>query len=78
MRGSYSFIAPDGQLYKVDYIADQNGYRTIQGGGGAPAAPAVRAEAAPEVTATSSISLPSPGAVSASSQTTSRLGFNKL
>ncbi|XP_046392287.1 larval cuticle protein 65Ag1-like [Ischnura elegans] len=26
-EGSYSFTSPEGQFYKVDYVADENGYR---------------------------------------------------
>lgn len=27
MQGSYSYTGPDGILYTVNYIADENGYR---------------------------------------------------
>ncbi|CAG9560421.1 unnamed protein product [Danaus chrysippus] len=28
VRGSYSWIAPDGYKYTVNYVADENGYRS--------------------------------------------------
>lgn len=27
MQGSYSYTGPDGQVYTITYIADENGYR---------------------------------------------------
>ncbi|RZC38703.1 Chitin bind 4 domain containing protein, partial [Asbolus verrucosus] len=27
VHGSYSFTAPDGKLYQVNFVADENGYQ---------------------------------------------------
>lgn len=29
VRGKYSYQAPDGNIYLVMYVADQNGYRAV-------------------------------------------------
>lgn len=39
VRGSYSYIGDDGKLVKVNYVADENGYRQSEGVLPPPAAP---------------------------------------
>nr|XP_016927944.2 endocuticle structural glycoprotein SgAbd-2 [Drosophila suzukii] len=45
MQGSYSYTGPDGVVYTITYIADENGYRAE--GAHIPTPPPVRAAAAP-------------------------------
>lgn len=47
MQGSYSYTGPDGVVYTVKYIADENGFRAEgahipSAGAGKPAAPGGR------------------------------------
>ncbi|BFG04534.1 cuticle protein CP14.6 [Drosophila madeirensis] len=45
MQGSYSYTGPDGVVYTITYIADENGYRAE--GAHIPTPPPVRAAGAP-------------------------------
>ncbi|SPP74577.1 cuticle protein CP14.6 [Drosophila guanche] len=45
MQGSYSYTGPDGVVYTITYIADENGYRAE--GAHIPTPPPVRAANAP-------------------------------
>ncbi|KAH9627572.1 hypothetical protein HF086_010724 [Spodoptera exigua] len=46
VRGSYKYVAPDGQHIAVTYLADKNGYQPTEEAGDQAQAPAAQAPAA--------------------------------